>query len=543
MNKFSYAFSWMKKRRPLFVMGILLQGLVSFLSMYIVAEFIFSITETLTKGGTGSIIIIMLRLFIGYLIVIALTFIGMLCTAKACLYATMELRRDIVKKILLAKVSSLNGRSSEEVINAFTSDISSIFDNMANVVAIPVNILFVGIGGIGYILLLDSDIGYLILLFGLAKIIYGLFFANKMKKISRDMLNKRAGYTSSVKQLLDHPISIRMFDMEKELRLRYEKGVDNLRRCNIHNGDVSGILGAINNVTTEIFGKLVLFISGRAVFSGDYELPNMMKQREIASNAVGIFSISRILTDAQIVLVGTERVIDFTESLEKEATGDYTGIDMDFASPYAIEYSKVAFRYGEKLLLEDLSVSIPKGNIAVIRGESGSGKTTMLRLAQGIYLPESGDIKILGRKVNEWNLHFLRERMAYVPQQVLFFEGSIAENIAGKLGASDLMLVEEAAKEALIYDRVMELSQAFDTRMTDNDGHFSGGEQKRLALAGAFYKKSDLLLLDEMTASVDTESERLIYDILKSRRGKQTVLFATHRILAEQIADQIIELA
>lgn len=78
--------------------------------------------------------------------------------------------------------------------------------------------------------------------------------------------------------------------------------------------------------------------------------------------------------------------------------------------------------------------------------------------------------------------------------------------------------------------------------MTDNDSRFSGGEQKLLALARAFYKKADILLLDELIAAVDTDNEKLIYEILKSKRGKQTVIFATHRTLAEQIADQIIDL-
>lgn len=542
MSRFIYALSWMKKRRYHFFVGILFKGIVSFLSMYVIADFIAGITRILIDKVPELLRYQILRLIVGYLIVIIIDFIGNVLTMEACLYATKELRADIVKKILYSKVECLNNRSSDEVINAFTSDVSSIFDHFAGVAAIPVNILFAGGGGLIYALGLDPVIGCLIIIFGISKVVYGLLFAKKMRRINYNMLKMRSEFTSSVKQLLDNPISIRIFDMERILKTRYEVVVNDMKKCNVHNGDVSGMLGAVNNVTSEIFSRLTLFFLGNGVFADRYEMSDMMEQKEISINALSIFSISRILTDAQIILVGMERIIDFTKNLVEEDIGYYCGEDINKADKNAVEFHNVYFGYGNKLLLNDFSLSINKGSITILRGKSGTGKTSLLRLAQGIYIPEKGTIKVLGKDIREWNLQCLRDKMAYVPQQAFFFKGTVEENIAGGHKNVDRDRVIEAAREALIYDKIMKLPQGFNTLMTDNDSRFSGGEQKRLSLARAFYKNSEILLLDEITAAVDTENEKLIYEILKSKRGKQTIIFSTHRVLAEQIADSIIEL-
>lgn len=542
MNKLIYAFSWMKKRRLHFILGTLFQGFSSFLFMYLTADFISGITGAVEYGEFRLVIAGMFRMILGYAAAIVLNFAGTMLTVGACLYAAGRLRSDIVRRIISAKVSCLNNGSSEEVINAFTSDISSIFDNLSRVASIPVNILFVGAGGLWYAFALDIRIGIMIILFGLFKVTYGLLFAGRMKRISCSILERRADFTSSVKQLIDNPVSIRMNDMKKVLHPRYNSVVDRLKNNNIRYGDVSGILGAVNNITTETFSRLILYILGKAYFAGDYGLTDVMREKEIASNALRVFSISRILTDTQIILAGTERVIEFVHRLEPEEQGDCKAEGRACTGIYAIEYDNVSFSYGEKQLLQNIRYNITEGSITILRGESGTGKTTLLRLAQGIYLPDAGIIRVHDRDIREWNLHSLRERLAYVPQQPLFFSGTIGENIAGRLKDIDQTCVIEAARKALVYEKIMELPKGFETLMTDNESRFSGGEQKRLMLARVFYKAADILLLDELTAAVDEENEKLIYDILLSMKGKMTIVFATHRTLAERIADQIIEL-
>ena len=197
MNNLTYAFSWMRGRKISFFLGILLQGIVSYLSMFVIADFIAGITRVLTTRESDLLGLQICKLIIAYLLVIIIGFIGNMLTMEACLYAAKELQSDIVRKILMSKVENLNYRNSDEVINAFTSDISSIFNNLANVVAIPVNILFAGGGGLIYALNIDPIIGLLIAVFGIIKVVYGILFSKQIKQINQDMLRIRADFTAA----------------------------------------------------------------------------------------------------------------------------------------------------------------------------------------------------------------------------------------------------------------------------------------------------------------------------------------------------------
>ena len=155
--------------------------------------------------------------------------------------------------------------------------------------------------------------------------------------------------------------------------------------------------------------------------------------------------------------------------------------------------------------------------------------------------PVSGELQVCGIKVACWKRKALRSRIAYVPQEPMFFSGTILENLYD-FGVSDIEQAIWAAKLTNIHERISQLEYSYNTYLNDMRSVFSGGELQRLALARALCRKADILILDEPTSALDRENEQLLYDAIKNCKNKRIVILCTHKLSAICIADEIISI-
>ncbi len=275
------------------------------------------------------------------------------------------------------------------------------------------------------------------------------------------------------------------------------------------------------------FGKLTTFIVYAAFISAAMgSLPDLYANIQ---KAVG--SSERVL---EILAEHGEDVsINAEENLVKQKIEGNVSFDhVNFSYPSRPEIT----------VLKDVSFSAGAGQKIAIVGPSGSGKSTMASLILQFYHPQSGNITFDGKPADSFALTDIRNQVAIVPQDVLLFGGSILENIAyGKLGASREEVIE-AAKKANAHNFISNFPESYDTLVGERGVKLSGGQRQRIAIARALLRNPSILILDEATSSLDSESERLVQEALEILMKNRTSIIIAHRLSTIREADKIIVL-
>jgi subfamily B ATP-binding cassette protein MsbA len=212
--------------------------------------------------------------------------------------------------------------------------------------------------------------------------------------------------------------------------------------------------------------------------------------------------------------------------------------------PFAreIRYENVSFRYGEDPVLSNVDLTIRRGETVAIVGPSGAGKTTLVNLLPRLYDPTEGRVTLDGVDLRDATLESVRRQIGLVTQETVLFDTSARENIAyGRPEAPD-EAVRAASVAAFADEFVGRLSEGYDTRLGEDAGRLSGGQKQRLSIARALYKDAPILILDEATSQLDSESEALVARALTNLMAGRTTLVIAHRLSTVRRADRILVL-
>ncbi len=289
----------------------------------------------------------------------------------------------------------------------------------------------------------------------------------------------------------------------------------------------------------------LLLYGGWQILRGDLSLGDLMMFLVYLTMLLGpIASIASSAMQFQNNLAGLDRVLDLlTEPTEVD--GDANARDVhrsDVAG--AVAFHNVSFRYpnAEQFVLSNVSFSVKAGSTVALVGRSGAGKTTLCNLVARFYNPTSGTIHLDGINLNEIQLESYRRLLGVVEQDVFLFDGTVYENIAyGRRGAT-LAEVQAATEAAAAREFVEALPQGFDTWIGERGVKLSGGQRQRLAIARAILADPKILILDEATSNLDSESERLIQNSLKRLLQGRTAFVIAHRLSTITHADLILVL-
>ncbi|MDN3582072.1 peptidase domain-containing ABC transporter [Mucilaginibacter flavus] len=256
------------------------------------------------------------------------------------------------------------------------------------------------------------------------------------------------------------------------------------------------------------------------------------------SPVAGLIGMNKTLQDARIA---ADRLFEIMD-MEQEPVENRTDITPDMVGN--IHFKNVHFRYGTRNnVFEGLDLQIPKGKITAIVGESGSGKTTLLSLMQNIYTLQSGSIFIGDFDIQYITNDSLRRLVAVVPQDVHLFAGNVTENIAVGDLEPDMKRVLQICRELEITDFIERLPNGFNTFLGENGTNLSGGQRQRIAIARALYRDPEILILDEATSSLDSESESHVQNAIALLRERQkTIIVIAHRLSTIMNADKIVVL-
>ncbi|MDP2689307.1 MAG: ABC transporter transmembrane domain-containing protein, partial [Deltaproteobacteria bacterium] len=209
----------------------------------------------------------------------------------------------------------------------------------------------------------------------------------------------------------------------------------------------------------------------------------------------------------------------------------------------SLEFRKVSFMYGDKPVLKEIDLSVRKGEVLAIVGSSGAGKTTFVNLIPRFYDVQGGSILFDGRDIRELTLKSLRGQIAIVSQQVILFNDTVRDNIAYGAANAGSEEIIRAAKAANAHDFISRLPKGYDTLIGEGGVRLSGGERQRLSIARAIFKNAPILILDEATSSLDTESEHEVQKALVNLMEGRTTFVIAHRLSTVRNADRIIVLS
>ncbi len=298
---------------------------------------------------------------------------------------------------------------------------------------------------------------------------------------------------------------------------------------------------SLTNVFVQPLG--ILFIL--AIFSLLYKF----KLFNIGSFAVLIYAINKVFSNVQLLqnqlhsinagFPYLKNLLD-CESALNVSVEPVSGTNI-FSFTDAIQFDRVEFNYGAgNAVISDLTFSIPKGQIVGLVGPSGSGKTTIVDLLLRLYKQQSGKIFLDGVDIHTINLKEWRQNFGYVSQDIFLMNDTIENNLRFYDSSLSIERIIEATKVAYIYDFIMSLPDGFQTMVGERGIRLSGGERQRVILARVLARNPKLLILDEATSSLDTESEQLIQKAIENLRGTTTIFIIAHRLSTLRNADHII---
>ncbi|MEW6686630.1 MAG: ABC transporter ATP-binding protein [Candidatus Edwardsbacteria bacterium] len=365
-------------------------------------------------------------------------------------------------------------------------------------------------------------------------------FNKRVRNLSRETREKFALVQKDLQELLSGVSVIKAFTGEGRATLRLLSGVKEAIRTEIKL-DITATVASISSVLISSIGPLVLIWYG----CGEIMRGNLTVGGLLAFNSfiAYLFGPVRTLYDlnlgVQRSLAAVERIF---EILEVETEKD-DGKDIKI-SQGRVMFDRVSFSYdGTNTVLKDISFEIEPGKTVALVGRSGVGKTTLVSLLLKFYQPESGWILIDGQNLAWVKAKSLRKQIGLVSQEIFLFSDTIKENIRfGSPNASDDEIIT-AAKLAHAHDFIEDLTEGYETKIGERGCTLSGGQRQRIAIARAILKNPRILILDEATSQVDTESERLIQEALREELLKdRTTLVIAHRLSTVQQADKIVVL-
>jgi ABC-type multidrug transport system fused ATPase/permease subunit len=362
----------------------------------------------------------------------------------------------------------------------------------------------------------------------------------KLRPLFRERSKINAEVTGRLAETLGGIRIVKAYHAERGERLVFTKGVNKLfRNIAATMTGISGV-GAFSGVVMGAIGVIMILVGGRAVLTGSMTLGGLVMYLLFTGMlAMPLIQISSIGTQITEAFAGIDRILDLRSQITEDA-GDESRAPLGVVHG-DIEFQDVTFAYKPGVdVVKHVSFRAPAGSTTALVGSSGAGKSTVIGLVMTFHRPESGKVLIDGRDLATVPLRDFRTQLGVVLQDNFLFDGTIAENIRFARPHATRAEVEAAAKIAHCDQFVARFELGLDTVVGERGVKLSGGERQRVAIARAIVADPRILILDEATSSLDSESEGFIQDGLRSLRRGRTTFVIAHRLSTIQSADQIL---
>jgi len=451
-----------------------------------------------------------------------------------------DMREQIFSKILKLALPFFSEERKGDIISRITGDVTEVENSiMSSLDMFLKNPIIILVLLISMLVMSPSMTLFIFLVLPIAGFIIGRV-GRSLKKVSREGQDKMGEILTVVEETLGGLRIIKAFNAENKMNARFNSELYDYRHIMNRLMRRRELAHPLSELLGTVVIIIVVWYGGTLILSHNSELsgPEFIAYLAIFYQ---IINPAKAFTTA---LYSIQKGLASMDRIDKILKADVTIPESENAQAVStlkntVEYRNVTFAYEDKVVLNNVSLTIPKGKTIALVGQSGSGKTTFVDLLPRFYDVIGGQILIDGVDLRDLKLHDLRDLMGNVNQEAILFNDSIFNNIAFGVENTSMPEVIAAAKVANAHDFIIETEHGYDTVIGDRGSKLSGGQRQRLSIARAILKNPPILILDEATSALDTESERLVQDALENLMKNRTSIVIAHRLSTVRNADLI----
>lgn len=457
-----------------------------------------------------------------------------------------DIRRDTYFKLITLPMNFFNQRRVGELNSRLSADLSQIQDAITTTLAEMIRQTITFIGGVVFLVLVSGKLTLMLLSVLPVFVIIAVFFGRFIRKLSRQAQDKLAESNTIVEETLQGISNVKAFVNETYEVYRYNKSIREVVVIALRGAKFRGIFASF--IIFCLLGTIVTVVwyGAHLVQTGEISMASMVTFI-LLSTFVGaaMGSFPELYATMQKAFGASERVLEILAEVNEPISINEKDNTVRQKIHGSLEFNNIEFSYpsrSEITVLNGVSFKAQSGEKVAIVGPSGAGKSTIAGLILRFYDAQAGSLLFDGKPSQDFSLTDIRNQVAIVPQDVLLFGGSIYENIAyGKLSATREEVIS-AATRANAHDFISGFPEGYETLVGERGIKLSGGQRQRIAIARALLKDPAILILDEATSSLDSESERLVQEALEELMKNRTSIIIAHRLSTIREADRIVVL-
>jgi subfamily B ATP-binding cassette protein MsbA len=453
------------------------------------------------------------------------------------------LRSDLFSHLLTLSPDFYTERSSGELTSRLTSDCTTLQTVLSNQIAEFLRQVLYLVGALTLLALLHSDLMLTTIMVAPIVVLSAFAFGRFLQVKSTQVQDQLAAANATAEEAFTQIPIVQSFTREGWEEERYSKRILSALRTAIHRAAIKGLFFGV--VTFIAFGGIVVVLweGGRLVLEQQITAGELVSFLLYAvSVAAAITALASLWGSYQEALGAARRVFELMDMEPSIKEPRHSQALPPASDAGGLVFRDVWFRYGgdEPWVLQRLDLEIRPGEIVALVGPSGAGKSTLAALVPRFWDPTQGLISLRGTDLRRIPLIELRTAVGIVPQEPLLFADSIYQNIAYGRPEAAHEEIEQAAQYAHAHEFIQNLADGYGTMVGERGVRLSGGQRQRIAIARIFLKEPEILILDEATSSLDTESERLVEEALEEVMRSRTTLIIAHRLKTVQRADRVL---
>lgn len=453
-----------------------------------------------------------------------------------------QLREDLYDKMLRLPIGFFNEKRKGDLMSRMSNDVGevegSVVGTLEGWIRDPLTIVVT----LTVLFLISVQLTlFILILIPVLGLVIGRI-TKSLKRHSQEVAQKNGETFSIIDETLGGLRVIKAFNIEKILRQKFLRTSDELLRAKNNIAYRRDLASPLSEVLGVLMFTIVLYYGGRLVLRGE------LLEASAFLGFLGIFyniinPAKSLSTSFSNMRKGAAAINRIEEILQTPVTVDDNPNGKQLTSfTDKIEFRNVNFSYDDAVILDNINLIVDKGKTVALVGSSGAGKSTLADLVPRFHDVSSGEVLIDGVNIKDYSLHSVRSLMSIVTQEPILFNDTIANNIAlGATGATEEQIIE-AAQIANAHTFIVKKEAGYKSNIGDRGSKLSGGERQRLTIARAVLKNPPILILDEATSSLDTESERLVQDAINNMMQNRTSIVIAHRLSTIRHADEIIVL-